>query len=71
MIWMYLLEDSVGIYSKIVNGVTGDKVAILRHGEPSLVLHESGHKFHCEVKKLTYKKIDKVKDEKPKNKKRV
>jgi hypothetical protein len=71
---MYLLEDSVGIYSKIVNGVTGDRVAILRHGYPSLVLHESGHKFHCEVKKLTYKKIDKiqkVKDEKPKTKKRV
>jgi len=71
MIWMYLLEDSVGIYSKIINGVTGDRVAILRHGDPSLVLHESGHKFHCEVKKLTYKKIDKIKDEKPKNKKRV
>ena len=71
MIWMYLLEDSVGIYSKIVNGVTGDRVAILRHGDPSLVLHESGHKFHCEVKKLTYKKIDKIKNEKPKTKKRV
>jgi len=71
MIWMYLLEDIVGIYSKIVYGVTGDKVAILRYGEPSLVLHESGHKFHCEVKKLTYKKIDKLKDEKPKTKKRV
>jgi len=71
MIWMYLLEDSVGIYSKIINGVTGDRVAILRHGDPSLVLHESGHKFHCEVKKLTYKKIDKIKNEKPKTKKRV
>jgi hypothetical protein len=68
---MYLLEDSVGIYSKIINGVTGDRVAILRHGDPSLVLHESGHKFHCEVKKLTYKKIDKIKNEKPKTKKRV
>lgn len=73
MIWMYLLEDSVGIYSKIVNGVTGDKVAILRYGEPCLVLHESGHIFHCEVKKLTYKKIERNVEnkEKPKSKKRV
>ena len=71
MIWMYLLEDSVGPYSKIVHGVTGDRVAILRYDNPSLVLHESGHKFHCEVKKLTYKKINKIKNEKPKTKKRV
>ena len=71
MIWMYLLEDSVGPYSKIVHGVTGDRVAILRYDNPSLVLHESGHKFYCINKILTYKKIDKVKDEKPKSKKRV
>lgn len=73
MIWMYLLEDIVGIYSKIVYGVTGDKVAILRYSEPCLVLHESGHIFHCEVKKLTYKKIERNVEnkEKPKRKKRV
>ena len=71
MIWMYLLEDSVGPYSKIVHGVTGDRVAILRYDNPSLVLHELGHKFYCINKILTYKKIDKVKDEKPKSKKRV
>lgn len=73
MIWMYLLEDSIGIYSKIVYGVIGDKVAILRYSEPCLVLHESSHIFHCEVKKLTYKKIERNVEnkEKPKKKKRV
>ena len=75
MIWMYLTKDSIGPYSKIVNGVTGDRVAILNHDNNlCLVLHESGQKFYCDFNLLSNQKIEKieVKNEKvTKSKKRI
>lgn len=60
MIWMYLTKDSVGPYSKIINGVIGDRVAILKHDKNlCLVLHESGHKFYCNFEILSNQKIEK------------
>jgi len=61
MIWMYLLEDSIGPYSQIINGLIGDRVAILNYDRDlCLVLHELGHKFYCNFNILSYQKVNKI-----------
>lgn len=73
MIWMYIKEDIIGIYSHIVYAVKGDKCAILNNENPCLLLHENGGKFHADFNLLSYEKIEKenVKIKETKNKKRV
>lgn len=69
---MYLTEDIIGASTRIVYGVKGDKIEVVKNEPPNLILVQgASERFHVHPYQLSEKKVEKEKVEavKPKKKK--